>query len=161
MLAISLRSRSTAPAKPTTRPSIRFVPAVYQTGVLLVTAYVVLFVPRAVASLRAGIAQVPDSLGEAALALGHGPVRTALRVGVPLLAPAFGAAAALAFLGIAGELTATLLLAPTGTTTLATRFWSLSSELDYPASAPYALLLVLGSIPMTAWLFRQSRGGSR
>lgn len=139
--------------------SIRFLPAVYQSSVLLVGAYVVLFVPRAVAGLRAGIAQVPASLGEAAQSLGHGRLRAALRVGLPLLAPAFGAASAMAFLGIAGELTATLLLAPTGTTTLATRFWSLSSELDYPASAPYALLLVLGSVPMTALLFRQSRGG--
>lgn len=141
--------------------AIRFVPAVYQTTVLLLAAYVVVFAPRAVASLRGGIAQVPPSLGEAASALGQGPITTLVRVTIPLLAPAFGAASALAFLGIAGELTATLLLAPTGTTTLATRFWSLSSELDYPASAPYALLLVLGSIPMTALLFRQSRGARR
>lgn len=138
--------------------AIRWVPAAYQSTVLLLAAYVVLFLPRAVAGLRAGIAQLPPSLGEAARSLGLGSVGTALRVGLPLLAPAIGAAASMTFLGIAGELTATLLLAPTGTATLATRFWSLSSELDYPASAPYALLLVLGSIPMTALLFRQSRG---
>ena len=138
--------------------SIRWVPALYQTVVVLIAAYVVLFLPRAVASLRAGMAQVPPSLGEAALALGQTPLRTLLRVSIPLLAPAFGAGASMAFLGIAGELTATLLLAPTGTSTLATRFWSLSSELDYPASAPYALLLIALSVPMTIVLFRQSRG---
>lgn len=138
--------------------AIRWVPAVYQTTVLLLAAYVVLFLPRAVASLRGGMAQVPTSLGEASSSLGQPPVRTLLRVTVPVLAPAFGAGAAMAFLGIAGELTATLLLAPTGTTTLATRFWSLSSELDYPASAPYALLLIALSVPMTIILFRQTRG---
>ncbi len=138
--------------------AIRWVPAVYQTSALLLAAYIVLFLPRAVASLRAGIAQVPTSLGEASSSLGQSPLTTLLRVTVPVLAPAFGAGASMAFLGIAGELTATLLLAPTGTTTLATRFWSLSSELDYPASAPYALLLIVLSVPMTIILFRQSRG---
>ena len=138
--------------------SIRWLPAVYQSSVLLLAAYVVLFLPRAVASLRAGMAQVPTSLGEAAASLGSNPVRTLVRVTVPVLALAFGAGASMAFLGIAGELTATLLLAPTGTTTLATRFWSLSTELDYPASAPYALLLIALSVPMTIILFRESRG---
>ena len=33
-------------------------------------------------------------------------------------------------LGIANELTATLLLAPNGTRTLATAFWAYSSEID-------------------------------
>lgn len=138
--------------------AIRWARPVYQTTLLLLAAYVVLFLPRAIASLRAGMAQVPTGLGEAARSLGQGPARTLLRVSIPLLAPAFGAAASMAFLGIAGELTATLLLSPTGTTTLATRFWSLSSELDYPASAPYALLLIALSVPMTVILFRQSRG---
>lgn len=138
--------------------AIRWVPAVYQTTALLLAAYIVLFLPRAVASLWSGIAQVPTSLGEASSSLGQTPLRTLLRVTIPVLAPAFGAGASMAFLGIAGELTATLLLAPTGTTTLATRFWSLSSELDYPASAPYALLLIALSVPMTIILFRQTRG---
>ncbi len=140
--------------------AIRWVQPLYQTAALLIAAYVVLFLPRAVASLRAGMAQVPVGLGEAARSLGQGPVRSLVRVSIPLLAPAFGAAASMAFLGIAGELTATLLLSPTGTSTLATRFWSLSSELDYPASAPYALLLIALSVPMTIILFRQT-GGDR
>ena len=57
---------------------------------------------------------------------------------------------------MATELTATLLLAPTGTRTLSMRFWSLSSELDYAAAAPYALVLVVLAIPVTLVLFRQS-----
>ena len=36
------------------------------------------------------------------------------------------------------------------------RFWSLSSELDYAAAAPYALLLVLLAVPVTLVLYRQS-----
>jgi iron(III) transport system permease protein len=36
------------------------------------------------------------------------------------------------------------------------RFWSLSSELDYAAAAPYALVLVVLAIPVTLVLLRQS-----
>jgi iron(III) transport system permease protein len=35
-------------------------------------------------------------------------------------------------------------------------FWSWSSELDYAAAAPYAMVLVLLAIPVTVLLFRQS-----
>ena len=61
------------------------------------------------------------------------------------------------FLGVVNELTATLLLGPNGTRTLATEFWSLTSEIDYMSAAPYALLMVGLSAPMTYVLFRQSR----
>ena len=61
---------------------------------------------------------------------------------------------ALVFLAISTELTATLMLSPIGTRTLATEFWSASSELRYGAAAPYALLLVLVSVPATVLLMR-------
>jgi iron(III) transport system permease protein len=61
------------------------------------------------------------------------------------------------FLGIVNELTATLLLAPNGTETLATSFWALSGELDYAAAAPYATIMVALSLPLTWLLYRQSR----
>ena len=61
------------------------------------------------------------------------------------------------FLAITNELTATLLLAPNGTRTLATGFWAMTSEIDYAAAAPYALLMVLLSLPLTAILYHQSR----
>ena len=61
------------------------------------------------------------------------------------------------FLAIVNELTATLLLAPNGTRTLATAFWAKSSEIDYAGAAPYALLMILISVPMTYLLFQQSK----
>ncbi len=136
--------------------SIRLVPALYQSSTVLIAAYVVLFLPRAVAGLRGGMAQSSRALEESAQALGCTPASALWRVTVPILRPALGSAISLAFLGIAGELTATLLLSPTGTTTLATRFWSLASEIDYPGAAPYALLLVALSVPMTVILFRRA-----
>jgi iron(III) transport system permease protein len=136
--------------------AIRFVPPVYQTVTLVLLAYVLMFMPRAMVNLRSGLAQVPVALEEASRSLGVSPTRTFLRVTLRLTAPAAAAGASLVFVGVATELTATLLLAPTGTRTLAMRFWSLSSELDYAAAAPYALLLVLLAVPVTVVLYRQA-----
>lgn len=135
-------------------------PSLYQTAFTVVAAYVVIFLPRALVPLRAGLAQVPESLEEAARSLGVAPLRARLRVTLPLLLPAMGAGAALVALGAANELTATLLLAPTGTRTVATSFWSAASSLDYPAAAPYALVLVLLSIPAVALMFAHATGRS-
>ena len=139
--------------------TLRLVPPLYQTVATVMAAYVVIFLPRALVSLRAGIAQVPESLEEAARSLGSSPLVTRLRITVPLLAPAIAAGAALVALGAANELTATLLLAPTGTRTLATQFWSAASAIDSPRAAPAALLLILLSIPAVALMFAQTRGG--
>ena len=134
--------------------SLRLVPAIYQTAGLLVAAYAILFLPRAVVTVRAGLEQAPVVLDDVSQSLGLGPLATARRVTLPLIAPSLGAGAALVFLAISTELTATLMLSPIGTRTLATEFWSASSELRYGAAAPYALLLVLVSIPATVLLMR-------
>jgi iron(III) transport system permease protein len=136
--------------------TIRVAPPLYQSVVLIVFAYVLLFMPRALVNVRAGLAQVPISLEEASRSLGSSPSATFLRVTLRLTAPAAAAGASLVFVAVATELTATLLLAPTGTRTLSMLFWSFSSELDYAAAAPYALVLVVLAIPVTLVLFRQS-----
>ncbi len=96
----------------------------YQSVALIVFAYVLLFMPRALVNVRAGLAQVPPSLEEASRSLGSSPTATFLRVTLRLTAPAAAAGASLVFVAVATELTATLLLAPTGTRTLSMRFWS-------------------------------------
>ena len=136
--------------------AIDVVPPAYQTSGLLVAAYTVLFMPRAMVSMRAALAQVPPELDETARALGAGPTAVARRVTVPLVARGLGAGAALVFLGVVTELTATLLLAPIGTVTLATEFWSNSSSLAYGAAAPYALAMIVISAPAAYLLTRQS-----
>jgi iron(III) transport system permease protein len=64
---------------------------------------------------------------------------------------------AMSSLGIMNELPATQMLAPNGTRTLAMGFWALSGELDYAAAAPYALVMVLISLPFTWLLHAQSK----
>jgi iron(III) transport system permease protein len=137
--------------------SIRVVPGVYQSAGVLIAAYVLLFLPRALVNIRSGLAQAPKELDEAAQALGKPPLLSFIRVTLRLTAPAAAGGAALVFLAIVNELTATLLLSPNGTRTLATQFWSKSSEIDYVGAAPYALLMILVSAPMTYLLFQQSK----
>ncbi|MBA3234021.1 MAG: iron ABC transporter permease [Propionibacteriales bacterium] len=137
--------------------SIRVVPVVYQTFTLLILAYAVMFLPRAVVSVRVALEQAPPRLDEVSRSLGVGPLTTARRVTLPLILPGLGAGAALVFLAVVTELTATLLLAPIDTSTLATEFWSRSSSVAYGAAAPYALLMVLVSMPATYLLSRHPR----
>jgi len=135
--------------------SIRFARPVYQTVVLLVLAYAIMFLPRAMVSIRAALDQAPPVFDDVAHTLGSGLMETLRRVTLPLVAPGLGAGLALVFLAIVTELTATLLLAPIGTRTLATQFWSNTSSIAYGAAAPYAALMILLSAPVTVLLTRE------
>ena len=118
-------------------------------------AYVILFLPLALATVRAALAQIPPRLEEVAQSLGDRPARAFARTTLPLLAPGLAAAASLVFLSTVTELTATLLLRPTGTETLATHFWTYASALSYGAAAPYAAVMVGVSAIPTYLLVRQ------
>lgn len=135
--------------------SIRVIPAAYQSLALLILGYVILFLPRALITLRAALEKAPPSLEEAARALGNRPLCVLWRVTVPLIAPGIGAGGALVFLSVATELTTTLLLAPIGTQTLATEVWSHTSNLAYSAAAPYAGLIIIATVPTALMLGRQ------
>lgn len=129
----------------------------YQTTPLLLLGYAILFLPMAMVGVRSALAQAPPALTEAARALGNRPLTALRRVTLPLIAPGLGAAAALVFLMVATELTTTLLLAPIGTQTLATRVWSETGTLSYAAAAPYAALMILISVPAVYLLTRTGR----
>ena len=137
--------------------TVRVALPLYQTLATVLLAYLLLFLPRALISLRAGIAQAPVELEQVARSMGRTPTRALWSITMRLAAPSAAAGAALVFLGITNELTATLLLAPNGTRTLATGFWALSSEIDYVAAAPYAMVMVLLSLPVTWLLYDQSK----
>lgn len=127
---------------------------VYQTVWLAVLAYAILFLPRAMVSLRAGLAAAPPELSEAARSLGLRGPATLARVVLPLMGPSVLTGFVLVALAISTELTATLLLAPTGTDTLALAFWRETGELDYAAAAPYAAAMIVLSVPLTMLLRR-------
>ncbi|WP_137158365.1 ABC transporter permease subunit, partial [Blastococcus sp. CCUG 61487] len=140
--------------------TIRHAPGVYLTPGLLVACYAVLFLPLAVGAIRASAAQAPAALEEVARSLGHGPAAVLRRVTLPLTAPGLAAGALLVFLSCLKELTATLILHPTGTETLALRLWATTEVGRYAAAAPYAALLVLlAVVPSALLIWRQSSRG--
>ncbi|OLT45302.1 iron ABC transporter permease [Saccharomonospora sp. CUA-673] len=127
---------------------IRLLPGLYQQMPMLVFAYGVLFLPLAIGAVRTGIAAAPVRLEEVSRSLGKGRLITRLRVTLPLAAPGVAAGAALVFLTAAKELPATLLLRPTGSSTLATELWTLTDVVAYGAAAPYgAALIVIAAVP--------------
>ena len=137
--------------------TVRIALPLYQTVLTVLLAYLLMFLPRALISLRSGIAQAPQELEYAARSLGRTPWQALWATTARLAAPSAAAGATLVGLGICTELTATLMLAPNGTRTLATSFWAYSSEIDYAGAAPYAVLMILLSLPMTWLLYVQSR----
>lgn len=126
---------------------------------LLVAAYAVLFFPLALISVRTSVAQAPRRLEEVARSLGHAPLFALVRVTLPLVAPGLAAGFCLVFLSAVTELTATLLLVPTGVSTLATQFWAYQTATSYGAAAPYAVAIVaLAAVPgylLTTWFDRR------
>ena len=123
--------------------SLHYVPALYQTSALLLIAYALLFLPLAQAPIRTALNKAAPQLEEAARTLGASSFSAFCRVTLPIIFPALGAAFALVFLDAMKELTATLLLSPTGLNTLATQVWSHTSNIEFAAAAPYAALLIL------------------
>ncbi|MET3805519.1 iron(III) transport system permease protein [Nakamurella sp. UYEF19] len=121
----------------------------YQTAPMLIAGYVVLFFPLALTGVRAALAAVPAGVEEVARSLGVRPSRVLIRVTLPLIAPGLGVAAAMVMLAASTELTATLLLRPIGTHTLATQFWTFTSGLAYGEAAPYAAMMIgLSAVPV-------------
>lgn len=128
----------------------------YQSLPMLIAAYVILFVPQAIGSTRAGFSRVPRSVEEAARSLGRSPSRVFAKITLPLSAPSMLAGALLVFISAIKELPATLLLAPTGTRTLATTVWRHMEEAEYAlAAAPSLLLIALSSVAVALIVARE------
>jgi iron(III) transport system permease protein len=128
--------------------TVRYVPSLYLSSFELVCAYAVMFFPLALVSVRAGVAQAPTGFEEVGRSLGHSRLSVLRRITLPIIAPGLIAGFSLVFLFASTELTATLILHPTGVNTLATGFWTFTNDFSYGAAAPYALaLLLVGMLP--------------
>ena len=123
----------------------------YQTVFLLIFAYVVRFLPQAVGSTRSSMLQVSPRLEEAARNLGRTPFQTLSSITMPLIRPGLVTGLALVFLTAMKELPATLLLGPTGFSTMATRIWDTTAEAFFAQASIPALLLVMVST-VAVWL---------
>jgi len=137
---------------------IRVATPLYQTLAMLVFAYVVLFLPQAIGAIRTSLLQVNPNVESAARILGSSRLETLRRITLPLARRGALAGGALVFLTALKELPATLLLAPTGYDTLATRVWSATAEAFFTRAAlPALLLILLGSVPLAVAMIRERR----
>lgn len=121
-----------------------YTPFIYQQMPMLVFAYLVLFLPQAVGTVRSSLLQVNPSLEESARSLGRNPWQTLRQITLPLVRPGVISGAMLIFLTAVKELPATLLLAPIGFRTLAIQMWQATAEDAAFADAAAAATWLLG-----------------
>lgn len=126
---------------------------------LVIYAFSVRFLALAGQPLQAGLSQQPRMLDEAAHLLGASPVRTFLRVNLPLLRPSLLAAAAIVLIEVVKELPLTLILRPFNFETLSTRVFDMARIEQWREAAPPALLIVAcGLVPvllLERWMERR------
>lgn len=128
--------------------SNRFLPSIYQTNVLVLLAYLGLFLPNAISVLKTPFTQIPSSLDEVARSFGYNQIQVIRKVLIPAALPGILSAGAFVSLTIIKELPATLILRPTGIETMATKLWAATSVNAFASAAPYAaLLIILAGIP--------------
>ncbi|MEX2471983.1 MAG: iron ABC transporter permease [Gemmatimonadota bacterium] len=128
------------------------------TAIALVAAYVVRFLAVAYLPVEAGLERIGTNLTEASRMLGARPLRTLLRIEVPLLKGTLVAAGTLVVIDVLKELPLTLILRPFNFDTLATRAFQLASDEQLAESAPAALLVIFCATVVVALLHRTLDG---
>jgi iron(III) transport system permease protein len=123
----------------------------YQSFPLLLVAYGIHFGAPGLRAANVAVGGVPRATVDAARLLGAGTARRVATVDLPLMRPGLLAGGGLVLLSAMKELPATLLLAPTGTETLATRIWSATEALFLGEVGVTALALLAVSTVLT-WL---------
>lgn len=143
--------------------SLHLVDWLYQSWLVVVVGYLVLFLALGTGPIRVGFAQASIRVEEAARTLGAGWWARLRLVTMPVVLPGMVGSFLLVFISTSKELPSTLLLAPAGTHTLATRVWQYTDEAMYAEAALPALVLVLISVLLVgvmAWredLFERNR----
>jgi iron(III) transport system permease protein len=115
----------------------------------LLFAYMVRFLAVAINPIDSGFERICGNLDETSRSLGATPLRTLLRVDLPLLRGTLAAAGLLVFVDVMKELPLTLILRPFDFDTLATRAFQLASDEQVARSAlPALLIIVVGLLPV-------------
>ena len=118
---------------------------------MLVFAYVLHFGAQSMRTSQAAIADVPRRYEDAARTLGVKATRRFLAIDLPLVMPGVLTGGGLVLLSTLKELPATLLLAPIGFETLATRIWSAAEDGFFAEVGITSLVLITLSGVLT-WI---------
>ncbi len=131
---------------------------------ILLLAYVSLHMPQATTASDAAISQVAPELTDASRVGGAGPGRTFRRVTLPLMTPGLLAGWALLFVTIAGDISASAILAGTDNEVVGFRILEVFGNGDYAMLGAISVILTLATslvvLPVTWYARRRGRGGA-
>lgn len=134
------------------------------TGTLLILflGYLILYMPQATVTAGSALSQVDRSLSEASLACGASEGRTFRKVALPLMVPGLAAGWVFVFVLMAGDVTASVMLASTRTPVVGFVMLDLFNNATYPLLAAMgAIISVVTSAIVLSALFLSKRGGRR
>ncbi len=132
----------------------------YQTIALLIFAYMILFFPQAMGTLRSSLLQISPNIEDVGLTMGCSRTKILMFITLPLIRPGIITGAALVFLTAMKELPATLLLSPIGFRTLTTEIWNATTEAFYiRAAGPVLLLILISSFSLWILLTQEIKNG--
>lgn len=119
------------------------------TGTVIVLAYMVRRLSFGVRNASSTLFNIPDSIEEASISLGVAPVRSFLKVVLPLMAPAIAAAAVLTWTTTVSELSASIVVYSPGRETVPIQMFRLiDSGLMAQASAYGVILITVILVPI-------------
>ncbi len=132
-------------------------PNLYQTLPLLILGYAIRFLPYSLGSTQTAFARINPALEEVAQSLGASSLRILWRITLPLAWTGITAGMGLVFLNTMKELPTTLMLAPIGFVTPATRIW-MASESAYLSliGQPGLILIALSCVGLIIILWRDA-----
>lgn len=128
-----------------------YLPGLYQTLPILITAYVIRFLPISLSASRNALAQINPRMEESAESLGAANWQVTKYIRLPLSRSGILGGMILVFLAVMKELPIALMLAPTGFHTLSYRIWSSYQEAIFSQIGLPALVLMTSSI-LSIWL---------
>lgn len=122
----------------------------------LLFGYQVRFFAVGFQAVESGFKKVPQSVDDAALTLGSGPLKNLFRIHMPLLRTSLLSGFILTFVDVTKELPITLILRPFNFETLATNAFQYATDEMAPASAAASLFIIfVGLVPvylLNKWL---------
>ncbi|MFM1726392.1 ABC transporter permease subunit [Rhodococcus sp. PAM 2766] len=129
---------------------------------IVILAHAVLVLAFAFSSVSAALDRLDPAYRQAAESLGAGPVRVLLRITLPLLVPALGAAAGLSVALSMGELGATIMVYPATWKTLPVAIFGLTDRGQvFQAAANTTLLLLVTLVALLVLGRIRGRGAAR
>lgn len=130
----------------------------YGTRWVMILVYVTLMIPFATRMQLSGMVALGEGYLEAARVSGAGALRTNLRILLPLMRPALSGAAALMFVLLTHEFSASLLVRASTMDVMGTTVFDAWSNGNYPVVA--ALALVMGAVTLIGVALAMLVGGS-